>query len=1327
MALNNGGGTITEYIVEKSEDGVTWTEVTRVSATVPVTGGPRYDFAENLNLPIRKAYTFRVAAVNEVGRGPNSNIAGPVTLCPCDDDVDGGTGGAAPQPNDACGSCATDGGTANAGFTGAAGECQEQRKSSSSSSLIATAFKVCTDLGDCLAFTGIGTPIPDCVACPAPCASTVVTSGNCQYDVPRLNVKNGAGGRVTTYTGPTKTEGYSGSITVSCNNGTLTTTNATCTPNNCIAQPYSPTNQACSYSIPEIVSGQPPVLVNTNTAGYSGQISVTCNAGKITVTQSTTCTELPCEYTTYTSPTGCVFANPQGAGVQVQSPWTGAAVLIENTRAGYTGQPYTGTATATCLRGALTFTNVVCNSNCLGTNTTFNSCAFTTGSATTYVLQHNQSQNYNSTNPSSSVIGTATALCSNGTTQWQSQSCTNAPGAPILSATAGNASAVASWTPGGDGGAPIIEFTLAYSTSVNFNVVGGGSQVLGGDDTTSTISGLTNNTTWYLRVRAKNSANLISPWSNTVTVKPCGTPTPVTFDYAGYVVEPELTLTWTAPPDQFANTPTLSAEKSTDNGVTWTTFATFLPYNAGQLSSVLRNLPGANGLIRTQIRLRTTVAGCGEAVSNVKIAVRKPCAPGICGLNTVPARCTGTVNLRWGTAARAGCPPVTGYNIECTQLGLGGVTTPSPQTYTGLTGSFSPVYGGLTYGCTAAAYNEGGESPRSGGSNFSINTVSKPGYAPVTVGEVRGDRIAITWKAAFDGAGAYRSPVTSYTISMRKVSNRAGTVTTVAPVTASVLSYLFTGLQPRTSYEFRVVAANACGFGPDDGWSAPGTTTDDSTPSTPTLTATADLACNATNTASISLSWTASAVGAGFNPIAEYRIDRSTDQISWTRIATTEDGTTTSYRDTEGTSGITYYYRVSASNNSKLSANSNVASAVAPAAPPGIPQNLTATNGGGTGASATISWSPPTTGGSTVGIRYYLQYADADTLSWTTAASNLTATSYTKSGLTHGKTYYFTVRATNTACPGEYGLPVEPPVAVTVYNPNCTCPAVSLSGAAAGGCTFSFPSTGPTGNQTVNNSRSGYSGSASRLCTSLCEASTPVYSCTQLPPSTTTYNCVSGVCNEVSGTGGQYSTRTLCEANCGGGGTLNCMLSYVTNINGCRYPFSGTIPGNTYSAYFDTDTFGKTGSARMYCNGTTGSATFDAVTAACTAAAGCQATTNNTSNPPCEFAFPQMASGAPAVNGTLTLTSTGYTGGLSRTCNNGVPSYNVTQACQSLSNPCAGATCVYQISQRTNGDLQASRIGGTCGPSVTCYCGSPNVNGLWNGATITRSDLCFEL
>jgi hypothetical protein len=111
--------------------------------------------------------------------------------------------------------------------------------------------------------------------------------------------------------------------------------------------------------------------------------------------------------------------------------------------------------------------------------------------------------------------------------------------------------------------------------------------------------------------------------------------------------------------------------------------------------------------------------------------------------------------------------------------------------------------------------------------------------------------------------------------------------------------------------------------------------------------------------------------------------------------------------------------------------------------------------------------------------------------------------------------------------------------------------------------------------------------------------STCVYTPPPPTPPTTRYNCVSGVCIDVGSTG-LFGTLAACQLVCsGGGGLRSCTLSPVTSTGGCTYPFSGTIPGDTHSNYFSTNTPGKTGSARMYCRGSDGLAIFDAATATC--------------------------------------------------------------------------------------------------------------------------------
>ena len=513
VALSNGGGTISEYVIELSLDsGATWTEVKRTSALTP-TGDPKYDFAESLVLDIRKPYIFRVAAVNEAGRGPYSNIAGPVVLCPCDGNIDGGANGAQPQPLDDCGVCTTDGGDASAGFTGAPGECGETGVDPNPPAPVI--FKTCTDLGDCVTYTGIGTPLADCTTCRTACPDIVLNSGNCSYAIPRLNVKDGNGGIVSTYTGPTTTTGYTGSITVTCNNGARTVTDVTCTENNCAAQTYTPDGSFCSYDIPAMTAGQ-TLTLNTTSTGYTGQIRVTCRAGELSIATQAACAEAPCAYTTYTSPAGCLFA----AGPLPSSNQSVYASLINAAApAGFIGFMYSGSALATCVRGVMSFTNITCGANCLGTTTTYGQCTFTTGANNTYVMPNGSVLNTTYTKPGGmQIAGYAKAVCTNGVTTWQNQSCADAPAAPSLTGNAGDKQITLNWTQGADGGSAISQFEILYTTpdaTANPNTSNAA-----GTARSAVLSGLVNNQNYYVRIRATNLAGFTSAWSNVVVVTP---------------------------------------------------------------------------------------------------------------------------------------------------------------------------------------------------------------------------------------------------------------------------------------------------------------------------------------------------------------------------------------------------------------------------------------------------------------------------------------------------------------------------------------------------------------------------------------------------------------------------------------------------------------------------------------------------------------------------------------------------------------------------------------------------------------------------------------
>jgi subtilase family serine protease len=161
----------------------------------------------------------------------------------------------------------------------------------------------------------------------------------------------------------------------------------------------------------------------------------------------------------------------------------------------------------------------------------------------------------------------------------------------------------------------------------------------------------------------------------------------------------------------------------------------------------------------------------------------------------------------------------------------------------------------------------------------------------------------------------------------------------------------------------------------------------------------------------VNLSWSAPASNGG-SAITSYRIYRGTSSGAETLL--TSVSPTTSYSDTGVTSGITYYYEVTAVNVPGEGPRSNEASAAPTTSTvPTAPRNLTARTA--TSKGVTLSWSAPSSnGGSTVtSYRIYRGTRSGLETSYTTVACTTSTCSYTDSGTSSRTTYYYEVAATN--------------------------------------------------------------------------------------------------------------------------------------------------------------------------------------------------------------------------------------------------------------------------------------------------------------------------
>ena len=386
------------------------------------------------------------------------------------------------------------------------------------------------------------------------------------------------------------------------------------------------------------------------------------------------------------------------------------------------------------------------------------------------------------------------------------------PGAPTgLSAMAGNTQVALSWTaPSSNGGAAITGYNVfegttpggESTTAVNSSLISG---------TTFTVTGLTNNVTYYFTVKANNSvgASAASNEASATPVPPTvpGAPTGL----SGTAGVAQVALTWTAPSSNggspitgynvFDGTTTggesttpvnsspLSGTTYTVTGLTngTTYFFTVKAINAVGASAASNEAsatPNKNATTVTLTSSATTINKGQSATFTATIA------------SSASAARTGTVAFNDGTGnpATTNCPTVTvsGNKATCT------VPYPTPGSY-----SVKATYSGDNSfaGSVSSTLTE------------TVRASSPPG-APTglkatTTGAGDGTAL-LSWTAP---ASSGTSPLIGYDVF---VGTTPGGETTTpinsVPVTGTTASV--TGLTDGKTYYFKVKAGNAVGWSP---------------------------------------------------------------------------------------------------------------------------------------------------------------------------------------------------------------------------------------------------------------------------------------------------------------------------------------------------------------------------------------------------------------------------------------------------------------------------------------------------------------------------------
>jgi len=552
--------------------------------------------------------------------------------------------------------------------------------------------------------------------------------------------------------------------------------------------------------------------------------------------------------------------------------------------------------------------------------------------------------------------------------------------------------AVAFTAPADNGGSTITSYTVEYATSDTGPWTTHSTNLT----LTRTITGLTDDTKYFVRVRANNGAGS-SAWATGSTTTHT-TPT-VPLAATATAGDAQITMSWTTPADDGGSAVTgYTVQYATNAGGPWTTHST--------TSATTRTITGLTNGTEYFVRVRANNAAGSSAYATASATpITTPNTPTELNLTGGVEQIT----VAFTAPTDNGGSAITGYTVEYATNDTGPWTTHS--TNLTLTRTITGLDAGTTYFVRVRANNAAGSSAYTATSN--TDTFAAP-TAPLGLTATAGDeQIALTWNAPTDNGG---SAITGYTV--QYTTNASGPWTTHS--TSLTTSRTITGLDNGTEYFVRVSAINAAG---SSAYSTPVSATPITVPSAPALQPTT------AGVGEVSMTWTAPTDNGG-SAITGYTVQYTTNASGpWTTHSTS---LTTSRTITGLTNGTQYYVRVRANNAAGSSAWAN--STATPITTPGVPTNTTADAGD---EQIAMSWTAPADNGGSAITGYTVQYATSAGGPWTTHSTSLT-TSRTITGLTNGTEYFVRVSANNAAGSSAYttpanATPITVPTAVTGF------------------------------------------------------------------------------------------------------------------------------------------------------------------------------------------------------------------------------------------------------------------------------------------------------
>ncbi len=289
-----------------------------------------------------------------------------------------------------------------------------------------------------------------------------------------------------------------------------------------------------------------------------------------------------------------------------------------------------------------------------------------------------------------------------------------------------------------------------------------------------------------------------------------------------------------------------------------------------------------------------------------------------------------------------------------------------------------------TYTFRVRAHNAGGNSGYS--NEVSATTATPPPSAPSSLNATANGttQIDLTWTDNSNNEDGF------------KIERHSGdgNFAEIASVGANVASFSDTGLNPSTTYTYRVRSFNASG---NSGFSNEAS----ATTGTPAPAAPTSLTATANGAEQIDLSWTDNA-----NIEAGFKIERHAGDGNFVEIATV-GANVTAFSSTGLSASTTYTFRVRAHNAGGNSGYSNEASATTAAPPPAAPSSLAATANGT--SQIDLTWTDNSNNED--GFKIERHAGDGNFAEIASVGANVA--SFSDAGLNSSTTYTYRVRSFN--------------------------------------------------------------------------------------------------------------------------------------------------------------------------------------------------------------------------------------------------------------------------------------------------------------------------